>query len=130
MCGKLCPLAHMRMLPLRRVARVVLLLVGPNFLLLAQQNPDCLKRTLVVNVRDRTGKLVDGLNSSSFRASLQGQQVRISSAIVRNGPRRIVLLVDASGSVNKENLEWATARLIAGNLLLKASAELHPALVV
>src|SRR5207244_7486196 len=102
MCGKLCPLAHMRMLPLRRVARVVLLLVGPNFLLLAQQNPDCLKRTLVVNVRDRTGKLVDGLNSSSFRASLQGQQVRISSAIVRNGPRRIVLLVDASGSVNKD----------------------------
>ena len=41
-----------------------------------------------------------------------------------------MLLVDASGSVNKENLEWATARLIAGNLLLKASAELHPALVV
>jgi len=41
-----------------------------------------------------------------------------------------VLLVDASGSVNKENHEWATARLIAGIFLLKASAELHPALVV
>jgi Mg-chelatase subunit ChlD len=106
----------------------IVLLFSP--ILQAQQNPDCLKRTLFVNVRDRTGKLVDGLNSSSFRASLHGQQVRISSAIVRNGPRRIVLLVDASGSVNKENHEWDTARSIAGNFLLKASAELHPALVV
>jgi hypothetical protein len=118
------------MLPLRRFVLVVLLLVGPNFLLLARQNPDCLKRTLVVNVRDRTGKLVDGLNSTSFWASLQGQQVRISSATVRNGPRRIVMLLDASGSVNKENHKWDTARLIAGNFLLKAPAELHPALVV
>ena len=94
-------------------AFAIVLLFSP--ILQAQLNPDCLKRTLVVNVRDRTGKLVEGLNSSSFRASLQGQQVRISSAIVRNGPRRIVLLVDASGSVNKENHEWDTVRLIAGN---------------
>ncbi len=49
----------------------IVLLFSP--ILQTQQNPDCLKRTLVVNVRDRTGKLVDGLNSSSFRASLQGQ---------------------------------------------------------
>jgi von Willebrand factor type A domain len=40
------------------------------------------------------------------------------------------MLLDASGSVNKENHKWDTARLIAGNFLLKAPAELHPALVV
>ncbi len=115
----------------RRVAvSLFLLLIGPKLLLVGQQIPDCLKRTLVVNVRDRTGQLVGGLNPSFFWATLQGQQVKISSATVRAGPRRIVLLLDASGSVNKENHKLDTARLIAGNLLLKAPAGLHPALVV
>jgi hypothetical protein len=118
------------MLPVSRFVRIVLLLIGPPLLLSAQQTPDCLKRTLIVNVRDRTGRLVGDLNPSSFRASLQGQQVRISSATVRTGPRRVVLLLDASGSVNKENHMLDTARLIAGNLLLKAPAELRPALVI
>ena len=38
----------------RRVAvSLFLLLIGPKLLLVGQQIPDCLKRTLVVNVRDR-----------------------------------------------------------------------------
>src|ERR1039458_8091294 len=111
--------AHM-MFPLPSFVHFVLLLIGTNLLLPAQQIPDCLKRTLIVNVRDRTGKLVGDLNRSSFRASLHGRQIGISSAKVRTGPRRLVLLLDASGSVNKENHKLDIARLIAGNLLLKA----------
>jgi Mg-chelatase subunit ChlD len=118
------------MLSLSSFVRIVLLLIGPSLLLSAQQTPDCLKRLLIVNVRDQTGRLVSDLNPSSFRASLQGQQVRIPSATVRTGQRRVVLLLDASGSVNKENHMLDAARLIAGNLLLKAPAELHLALVV
>ena len=115
---------------LRRFLLVALLLIEPNLVLLGQQGPDCLKRRLVVNVRDRTGRLVSGLRSSSFLATLHGQQIRISSATESVGSRRIVLLLDASGSVNKENHNLDTARLIAGNFLLKAPAELHPALLV
>ena len=121
--------AHM-MFPLPSFVHFVLLLIGTNLLLPAQQIPDCLKRTLIVNVRDRTGKLVGDLNRSSFRASLHGRQIGISSAKVRTGPRRLVLLLDASGSVNKENHKLDIARLIAGNLLLKAPAQLQPALVI
>jgi hypothetical protein len=118
------------MLPVPRFLHVVLLLIGTNLLLPAQQVPDCLKRTLVVNVRDRAGKLVGDLNPSSFRASLNGQQIGISSAKVRTGAWRLVLLVDASGSVNKKNHGLDIARLIAGNVLLKAPAQLQPALVI
>jgi hypothetical protein len=107
-----------------------LLFIGSNLLLSAQQTPGCLERTLVVNVRDRTGQFVGGLRPSLFRGTLQGQQVRIPSAEVKAGPRRIVVLLDASGSVNKENHKLDSARLIAGNLLLKAPSDLHPALVV
>jgi len=118
------------MLTLSRFVRVVLFLIGPSLLLSAQQTPACLKRILIVNVRDRAGRFVGDLNPSSFRASLQGQQVKISSATVRTGQRRIVLLLDASGSVNRENHALDAARLVARNLLLKDPAELHPALVV
>lgn len=70
---------------------------------------------------------MDGLNSPSFRAKLQGQQVKVSSATARPGSRRVVLLLDASGSVNKK-LNFA--RLIAENLLHNDPQELHTALVV
>ena len=73
---------------------------------------------------------IANLTRESFRAKVGAQQIKVSSARVEAGPRRVVLLVNAGGSVNKENRSLHEARLVARNLLLNAPPELQSALVV
>jgi hypothetical protein len=71
----------------------------------AQQNP-CLNRTIAVNVLNEEGHFVEGLSAQNFRGKVHGQRVEIVSAAHDSGPRRIVIVLDASGSMgNKWGLE-------------------------
>jgi hypothetical protein len=84
--------------------------------------------TSIVNVRDPQGKLVPGLHPASFQATLRGQPVKILSATLQSQPR-VVLLLDVSGSINRDNHNFALARFAAGNFVT-TSAVPHVALVL
>lgn len=112
-----------------------LLVTGLLFALLqtaapAQETP-CLKRTVMANVIANTGNLVSGLKASSFRAQFRGQPVKILSADLDTQPRRIVLLLDASGSMTApEQGRWKIALSATKDAVEKLSPQDSVALLV
>jgi hypothetical protein len=56
-------------------------------------------RTVVVGVLTTKGQLVNGLDASYFRAKLGREPVQVLSATYDTAPRRVVLLLDVSGSM-------------------------------
>ncbi len=95
----------------------------------AQNKDSCLQARVAINVRDREGRFVDGLQPKSFRAVLRGQSVQILSSIVQTTPVRALLLLDVSASMNWSSLDLEVARSLAVNLT-SASATPHVALVL
>jgi hypothetical protein len=71
-------------------------------LLVHAQTDPCLDRAIPVNVYKRQGAAVSELTTASFRARIRGKTVGITSAAYDNGPRRLVILVDVSGSMISE----------------------------
>jgi von Willebrand factor type A domain len=63
------------------------------------QSQGCLRRTVVASVTGPGGAAVTGLTPGDFRASFLGRPVRILSVARAAGPRHIVVLLDASGSM-------------------------------
>lgn len=66
-----------------------------------------LRRTVAVSVLDREGNQVPGLTAANFRGEFRGQPVKILSATLDTGPRRILLLLDTSDHLlaSKKTLE-------------------------
>jgi hypothetical protein len=85
--------------------------------LLAQEQPQ-LRRSIAVNVLDREGTLVTGLTAANFRGEFRGQPIKILSATVDSSPRRIVLLLDASGSMTTEKGKWELAHRAVEDVVL------------
>jgi hypothetical protein len=81
-----------------RVALALSALAAGPVLLSAQENP-CQRRTLPVSVVDKNGNLVEGLTAADFRGEFRGKPVQILSVEPDQRHRRLVILVDASGSV-------------------------------
>jgi von Willebrand factor type A domain len=78
------------------------------------------RRTVVVGVLTTKGQLVNGLDSSNFRAQLSGREVSIVSANYDTSPHRVVVLLDWSGSMfGKRTIET----MLADNFV----AKLNPA---
>jgi len=88
---------------------------GLNLTNLAGQDGGCTSRIVPVSVVDREWNLVRGLSAANFRGKLHGHDVQILSASIDTSPRRIVLVLDASGSM-MEN-EWDTAKSISEDLI-------------
>ena len=71
------------------------------------------RRVLAVSVLDKDGQPVRGLTAANFRGEYRGQPVKILSAGEDSSPRRVVVLVDTSGSMQKGaawSLAWAAAK--------------------
>ena len=91
---------------------------------LPAQDSGCTRRTVAVGVADRQWNLVQGLGAANFRGSLHGHGVQILSATVDANPRKIVVLLDASGSMtDHEGDGWKTERTISGYLIRFAPAQ-------
>ena len=84
---------------------------------------------MVVSVRDRDGQPLHGLNPANFHGSMHGRPVRISSVEAGPAVRRIVVLLDSSGSMTVPAEKWRLARLLAGDIVAHASASSQLALV-
>src|SRR3989442_225442 len=65
---------------------------------LAQETP-CLRRTVMASVLTLADQPVASVPTSSFKGEFRRKPVRILSATRDLGPRRMVVLLDASGSM-------------------------------
>src|SRR3972149_226841 len=98
----------------------LLLLVGAALEALAQACPGeggPRRRTLAVNVLDEQGNQVSGVTAANFRAEFRGPPGKILSAALGTQPRRIVLLLDTSGSMAARVGKWELAAEAAEDLL-------------
>lgn len=96
--------ARFRTFPLTaRIVRTLLLAIlafAASGQVAAQTEP-CLDRTIPVNVYSEKGQAILGLTAPNFRASLQGRPIHVTAAAYDRGPRRIVILLDVSGSMHE-----------------------------
>ena len=97
---------------------------------LRAQEPLCLQRTVVANVLTEAGQPVADVPASSFRGTFRGKPVRVVSATRDLRPRRIVVLLDASGSMLEGGGKWQLARRAVGDILSALPAKDQIALLV
>jgi Mg-chelatase subunit ChlD len=83
----------------------------------------------MLNVRDRNGKQIAGLPPSAFRLKVNGQPTEVRSRQIEIASPRVVILLDASGSMTAMKSNWEVARLVAGDLASRGQG-LQLALVV
>jgi len=95
----------------------------------AQESP-CLRRTVLVNAVTEAGLPVQGLSASDFSAEFRGKPIRILSTTRHTVPPRIVIVLDASGSMTSRPADWEIARQIAVDAVRKTPAASLVALIV
>lgn len=82
-----------------------------------QEAVDCQKRAVLINVVDHEGNLVRGLGPTEFRAELRKRPLKILSNTATSAPRRVVILVDLSGSTSRvEGFVHSVAKYIATSM--------------
>lgn len=116
---------------MRRMAAIasgIMLLCAASSALPAQDDP-CTTRTVLVTVIDRQGNSVTGLTAANFRGKFRGKPVEILSAVPHPRPPRIVLVVDASGSMAGTSGNWAVTTDLAADIFRNAPAYTHFALI-
>jgi von Willebrand factor type A domain len=86
---------------------------------------------LLVNVLDKDANPVKNLTASNFQVRLKGHQLPVLDAAYNAAPRRIVVLLDMSGSMSEgsENKKWPIAREALDELLTETPAAVQLALV-
>jgi hypothetical protein len=104
-----------------------LLLVSLVRITTAQQD-SCLDRTFAVNVLTEKGESVNGLTAKNFRAKYQHETVQIVSAMHDTAPRRIVIVLDASGTMYQDS-QWGFAIGAAKELFSAAPWDMSFALL-
>lgn len=82
----------------------------------------CRERTVLVNVTDAHGVPMQGLTASDFVASYRSRTVNILDVRYTETPRRVVMLLDVSGSMLGKDVpnKWNTARAAAVEFLTSA----------
>jgi hypothetical protein len=101
----------------KKLLFALLLTAGLNPANLPAQDSGCTRRTIAVGVVDSAWNLVPNLGAANFRGKLRGHDVQILSAAVDTSPRRIVLLLDASGSMTYSDQGWKTEVTVAESLI-------------
>jgi hypothetical protein len=85
------------------------------------QDDSCLRRTIPISVIEKTGSPATGLVAGDLRGVFRRKPVHILSATQDIRPRRIIILLDASGSMMTENqAKWQLALLAATKLVTGA----------
>jgi hypothetical protein len=85
---------------------------------LAQQN-DCRQRSIPVSVFTHDGTPPPNLSAASFHGTVNGKQVQINAIAADAQPGRIILLLDASGSVRGGDASnWKFTLDLADDLLV------------
>lgn len=116
-----------------KICSLILILCARSSLAFGQQSPNSPPtRSIIVNVVDAHGSAVLELTKDNFRVHLNGKPTAIMGAHYSVAPRRIVVLLDMSGSMigdTPQNQKWRIARKALGDLLTQKQGEVPIALV-
>lgn len=88
----------------RRAWQIVAAMLVSASPVLAQTDP-CLHRSVAVNVFDNQNSMISGLTAGNFQASFRHQPVKILS-VTQSSTARVVIVLDASGSMLSNKSEW------------------------
>jgi len=110
-----------------RLASILLFVCG----LVAAQSATTAAPSLLVNVLDSHGMAVRDLTKDSFQVKVNGQRTTLIEASYSLAPRRIVVLLDMSGSMagGIESKKWQIARQAVDDLLTDTPPDVHVALL-
>ena len=94
-----------------------------SFCAFAQSAASIPARSILVNVLDRSGNAVRDLTNNNFRVKVNGRPAAISGASYSLAPRRIVVLLDMSGSMGgeKDGKKWQIAREAVQDFPIKST---------
>ena len=80
------------------------------------QEPSCLHRQVPVNLVDQWGYPQREIETAAFRGDFRGKPIEILRVTKDAHPRRIIILLDSSGSMlETENRKWMLALQVAGD---------------
>jgi von Willebrand factor type A domain len=97
---------------------------------LLAQSESCVRRSIPVNVMTDRGQMVTGLTEKNFSASMHHQPVKILSVAPDEAPRRVVIVLDASGSMIGELPFWQLYLEVARDLVATMPLDTSAGLVV
>jgi len=75
------------------------------------QSGNCLERTFPLSIVSRDGSPLLNIGPNTFAGSVQGRAVKINSVELDQKPRRVLLLVDVSGSFLRIS-DWASETVV------------------
>ncbi len=100
----------------QRLALVFIAVLFPAGRACAQINP-CLARTVPVNVTNERGTAISGLTADNFKGSVHHKPIKIISVTPDDAPHRVLIVLDASGSMTGEIRKWQLYVSVANNLV-------------
>ncbi len=74
------------------------------------QQESCREQTVPVSVYDSKGLRVPDLTPADFEGSYLGKSIRVSSVSPEQGPHRVMLLLDTSGSMGARSITIRTSQ--------------------
>jgi len=98
----------------------------------AQPIGDPVTHSIIVNVRDSHGNVLRDLTKDNFRVRIAGEPAKVLDASYGVAPRRIVVLLDMSGSMAgfpEKNKKWKITRQVVEDLLDEAPPNVQIALL-
>jgi len=98
------------------IAGLALAAIGVGAAPSGAQTDSCLVRTVTVGALTDRGEAVTDLARESFTASLHKKPVQIRSVTPNDLPPRVMMLLDASGSVSVVAADWQRAVSIASSI--------------
>jgi von Willebrand factor type A domain len=113
------------------LAIVLLLVFLPSVLAQHDQESPSVTRSIVANVLDTHGNAVRDLTKENFHLRVNGKPTEVLDARYSLAPRRIVALLDVSGSMTgeKANGKWRIAREAADDLLAETPDDVSIAML-
>ncbi len=94
--------------------------------LAAQSENACLQPALIVNVVGNNGSLPGDLKKDDFRVTYHGRGVTVTNLNYTEGPRRVIILLDTSGSMSGQSTgksdTWQIARAAVWELVASLPA--------
>jgi hypothetical protein len=107
------------------------ILLACRIMAAAQPAPNQSPSSLLVNALDRNGDAVRDLTKDNFRVKVNGHPAALLDARYSLAPRRIVILLDVSGSMvnGTGSRKWQIARDAVGDLLASTPADVQLALL-
>ncbi len=85
--------------------------------LIAQPLDPCSRRTILVSVADAQGNPASNLSAADFTTEISGQPTAVLSVKPMSGARRLVIAIDASGSISGEPNTWLLVRVLAEDMI-------------